>query len=440
MDGLLSIGASHETAPVELRERLAPTPARVPELLHELTAAAEVREAVVIATCNRVELYLVASDEAEAEREALALLAARADGTPAQVHAGVRVHRNCDAARHLFRVASGLESMIVGEAEVQGQVRRAYQEALAAGTTGPLSNRLFRAALATGKRVRRETAIGRHGLSVPAVALALARELFGELSGRRVLVLGTGQTSELAARALAGSSAEMVFVANRSHDRAVALARRFEGRVAGYDSLPAELEAADVVVAATLSPHLVLHADAVRASLPGRGGRPLVLLDLAVPRDIDPACESMPGVALYGVDDLDGVIARNHTARRAEALSAEEIVEEEIQSFAAWLGSLEVLPTLSALRRHADRIACEVVGENASRWESASPRDLERVHAIAAAVVNRLLHDPTIRLKELRGERAHAQLQFLRDIFGLPGDAERGDEAPAEVRRLRRGA
>jgi glutamyl-tRNA reductase len=333
-------------------------------------------------------------------------------------------HRNCEAARHLYRVTAGLDSMIVGEAEIQGQVKRAYEAALARETVGPLTNHLFKAALATGKRVRTETGVGERHLTLPSVAVSLARELLGPLDGHEVVILGTGETAELTARALADSGGIIVFVGNRRRDRAIGLARRYRGTSISFDRLPERLVRADIVVAATASPHLVLESGDIAHVMDERRGRPMLLIDLAVPRDIDGACGDVRGVSLYDIDDLQSVIARNRGVRRTEARKAEGIIEEEIQHFAAWLGSLEVLPTLSALRNHANQIAAQVVRENAGKWEALSSRDRERVEALARTIVNRLLHDPTTRMKELRDDRVHARTALVRELFGLQVDEQ----------------
>jgi glutamyl-tRNA reductase len=444
MSEILAIGVSHKTAPVEVRERVALTDAQAGEFLRDLRGAAEVQEAVAISTCNRTELYLVVGDPVEAESTALAMLSARAGIRPTALAPSIYSHRNCDAARHLYRVASGLESMIIGENEIQGQVKRAYEAALARETTGPLTTRLFKAALETGKRVRTETGIGERQLSLPAVAVALAREQLGDLQGREVVILGTGETSELTARALADSGVRTVFVANRRRDRALSLARRYHGSAVNFDELPGALAQADIVVAATASPHLLLEARELADVMTLRDGRPVLLIDLAVPRDIDSACGELEGASLYDIDDLQAVIARNRRVRQAEARKAEGIVEEEIQQFAAWLGALEVLPTLAALRAHADAIADQVVRENDGKWESASQRDRERIKALVRSVVNRLLHDPTMRIKDVRDERVHLRMAIIRELFGLevqegvPSAELEDDEPLAEVRELRR--
>jgi glutamyl-tRNA reductase len=433
MSQLLAVGVSHKTAPVEVRERLAMPDRRVTEFLRELRGTADVQEVVAISTCNRTELYLVVGDPVEAEGRALSLLSSQAGIRPTELVGSIYALRNCDAARHLYRVTSGLDSMIVGEAEIQGQVKRAYEAALDRDSAGPLTNHLFKAALQAGKRVRSETAISERQLSLPAVAVALARELLGpSLEGRSVVIVGTGETSELTARALTDSGCRTVFVASRRRERAISLAGRYGGSSVSFDELPSALEQADIVVAATASPHLLLEAGALAEVMEIRRGRPLLLIDLAVPRDIDALSKSIPGVSLYDIDDLEAVVARNRSVRQAEARKAEGIIEEEIQQFATWLGSLEVLPTVSSLRARATEIAEQVIRENDGKWESASPRDLRRIEDLAAAIINRFLHEPTIKMKELGDGRGHARTALVRELFGLEAEPVPGDQQPAE--------
>ena len=435
MSELLLLGTSHKTAPLAVRERVALPEGRAERFLLELAEHPEIREAVVLSTCNRTELYVVVSDPVEAETTVLGMLARQAGLRPTELIDGIYSLRNCDAARHLYRVTSGLESMIVGEAEVQGQVKRAYEAALAARTTGPLTNKLFRAALATGKRVRTDTAIGAGGASVASVAVEAARGALGELASRHVLIIGAGETAELTARALSEQGVSTMFVANRRRERAMALAQRFGGSTIAFDALPGELERADIVVASTASPHSIVGAEELALVTAARGGRPLLLLDLAVPRDIDPDCAALPGVTLVDIDGLQAQVARTHSERRIEARRAEGIVEEEIQGFAGWLGTLEVLPTIAALREQADRLVAELLAENEQRWESMSERDRERVEAMLRAAVKRLLHEPTQRVKALDSERRHARLSLLRELFGLDAP-EAGERPAAEVRQL----
>jgi glutamyl-tRNA reductase len=431
MSELLAIGVSHNTAPVEVRERLSLPDARAAEFMHDLRSAADIGEAVAISTCNRTELYLVVDDPVEAESTVLAMFARQAGIRPTSLP--VYSHRNCDAARHLYRVTAGLDSMVIGEAEIQGQVKRSYEASLERETAGPLTRHLFQAALQTGKRVRTETAIGAGALSLPAVGVALARELLSELASRTVVVVGTGETSELAAKALAASGCHPVFVANRRRDRAISLAHAFNGTTVAFDELPAALQRADIVVSATSSPHLLIEEAELSEVMATRPDTPLLLIDLAVPRDVDADCAGIPNVELYDIDDLQAVIKRNRKVRQREAQRAEGIIEEEIQHFAKWMGSLEVLPTIKALRTRANEIASSVVEDNAGKWESASEKDLERVEALARALVNRLLEGPTVKMKELRDDRVHARMALVRELFGLAADdQEYEDAAPAE--------
>jgi glutamyl-tRNA reductase len=429
---LLALGVSHKTAPVAVRERLAFSDPEARRFLDEIVPDAA-QEAVVISTCNRTEFYVVASDPVQAEAAVLTALARRADIRPTELAEVMYFPRNCDAARQLYRVASGLESMIIGEAEVQGQVRRAYEAALAADTTGPLTNRLFTAALQTGRRVRSETSIGAGRTSVSTVAVDLAKDVVGHLADREVLIIGAGETSELTAQALATEGVSTIFVANRHADRARSLAERFGGTVLSLDHLPSQLETADIVVASTSSPHPIVTADALAEVVRARGGKPIVLIDLAVPRDIDPECADLPGVSVYDMDDLQAVVARNLEVRSEEALLAERVVEDEIQRFAKWLGQLDVVPTVAALRRRSDEIVAGVLAENATRWESLSDQDRERVEKLARTVAQRLLHEPTLRMKAAGG---HGRLQVVRELFGLDDAVAPVADAPADVVEL----
>jgi glutamyl-tRNA reductase len=433
MSELLALGASHKTAPLAVRERLALLDGQVEPFLQELIEHPNVSEAVAVSTCNRTELYVVVADPASAESAVVEMLARRA-GTP--LGDAVYSSRNCDAARHLYRVVSGLESMIVGEAEIQGQVKRAYERALAARTTGPMTNKLFRAALATGKRVRTETAISTGNASVASVAVESARAAVGDLAARHVVIIGAGETSEQTARAFHAHGVTTMFVANRRRERAIALAQQFGGSSGSFDELPGELERADVVVSSTASPHAIIEAEELAAVMEARNGRPLLLVDLAVPRDIDPLCATVDGVTLLDMDTLQAQVRGHLGVRRGEAVQAEAIVEDEIQSFASWLGRLEVLPTLTALRTRGDAVVDGVLAENAGRWESLSERDSERVEALARSIVKRLLHEPTARVKDLDAEHRHARLSLLRELFGLDEAAATDAEEAAEVRRL----
>jgi glutamyl-tRNA reductase len=442
---LLALGVSHKTAPVALRERLALSEGQATGFLAELLAHAEIREAVAISTCNRTELYMVVGNAVEAETVALSALARQAELRPTELLGKLYAHRDEDVVRHLFAVAAGLDSMIVGEAEVQGQVKRAYELALVEGTTGPVSNRLFRDALGAGKRVRTETAIGRSHVSVSSVAVDLARGVLGELASRRVLIVGAGENGELTASALNRAGAHTVFVANRRYDRAIGLAQRFGGTAARFDDLPAQLVEADIVVSCTSSPHQIVGREEMAVVAEQRRGRPLLMIDIAVPRDIDPLVRELSGLTLYDMDDLQRESARNASGREAEATRAWTVVDDEARRFAQWLASLDVVPTIAALHERADEIVSQVLSENERRWVSLSDEDRERVEALARAVASRLLHEPTLRLKGSVGDGSYAYLQALRELFGIEAAGSGAEEASAaevtslDSRRRRRG-
>src|SRR3954451_15808119 len=421
MNELLAIGASHKTATLALRERLSLPEGRAASLVGELVRTPEVHEAVAISTCNRTELYLVAADPVDAESQALSALSRQAGIRPTELLGNLYSLRGTDAVSHLFSVAAGLDSMIIGENEIQGQVRRAYELALVEGTTGPITNRLFRDALTAGKRARTETGIGRLRVSVSSIAVELAERVLGDLESRRVLVIGAGENGEVTARALAERGVPSIFVANRRYDRAIGLAARFGGEAVRFDDLPELLLQADIVVSCTASPHQIVGREELGLVLEQRAGRPLLMMDIAVPRDIDPNVRGLPGITLYDMDDLQHAVARNMSGREAEAVKAATLVEQEVERFTKWLGSLEVVPTIAALRELGDQIVAQVLRENDGRWESVSDNDRPRLELMARAVVSRLLHEPTLRLKGTDGERAYVYVDALRELFALDG-------------------
>ena len=432
---LLAIGANHKTAPLALREKLALPDGRAARVLAELVGHDAVHEAVAISTCNRTEVYMVVSDPVEAESAALSCLSRQASIRPTELVSAIYSLRDLDAARHLFEVTAGLDSMIVGEAEVQGQVKRAYELALVEGVTGPVTNRLFRDALAAGKRARTETGISRSQTSVSGVAVELARTTLGDLDERTVVVIGAGANGELTAQALHAHGVKTVFVANRRYDRAIGLAQRFGGTAVRFDDLAERLPDADIVVSSTSSPHQIVGHEELAVVMAQRDDRPLLLIDIAVPRDIDPQVRDLAGVTLYDMDDLQLQVSRNLGSREAEARRARVVVREEVERFATWRASLDVVPTIAALRERGDRIVEQVMHENSGRWTSLSDDDRERVEVMARAIVSRMLHEPTLRLKGASADgESYVYIQALRELFGLEADAPAasGDEVAPE--------
>jgi glutamyl-tRNA reductase len=435
---LLAIGVSHMTAPLELRERAALTEGRATGVLSELVAADGIQEAAAISTCNRTELYLYAADPVAAESLALATLAREADIRPTELVGHLYSLRGVDAAHQVFRVTAGLESMIIGEAEIQGQVKRAYELALVEGATGPILNRLFRGALAAGKRARSETGISEGALSVPQVAVELAQRTLGDLRSRSVLVVGAGETAELTARALSARGVEAVFIANRRYDRAIGLAQRFGGRAVRFEELPEQMAEADIVASSTSSPHSIIEREALAEVMSERVDRPLLLIDLAVPRDIHPACRELGGVTLYDMDDLQALVERNASGREAEARRADAVLRSELARFERWMATQDVAPTIAALRSRGHEVVERVLEENESRWEGLTEADRERMETMAKAIASRLLHEPTLRMRRSADdEDSYAKIAALRDLFGLDPESE-PLEAGGEVRELRR--
>ena len=433
MAELLALGVSHKTAPLDLRERLSLTEGRAVSALAELTAAGGIHEAAAISTCNRTELYLIVSDPVEAESTALGVLTRQAEIRPTELLSHLYSLRGSEATRHLLQVTAGLDSMILGEAEIQGQVKRAYELAMVEGATGPVLNRLFRGALSAGGRAREETGISQTGVSIPSVAVELARRTLGDLSDRRVLVVGAGETAELVARALVARGVATVFVANRHYDRAIGLAQRFGGGAVRFDELPEQLGNADIVVSATNSPHHIVERDGLEAVMDQRPERPLLAIDLAVPRDIEPACREIAGVTVHDIDDVQQIVERNESGREAEARLAERILEAELDRFERWLGLQEVVPTISALREHGDEVVRRVLAENEGRWENLSDGDRERLEKMAKAIASRLLHEPTLRIRNsaCSGE-SYFFLSALRELFGLAVETEPEVEAGSD--------
>ncbi len=408
---LTLVGVSHHRAPIELRERVA--------LDSETASALAARlgqEAVVLSTCNRTELYLARA--ADAEDVAVATLTALAGDRAEEL--GAVLYRLADeaAALHLFRVAAGLDSLVPGEGEILGQVRSAFE----AGSTGPFLDRLFRQALHAGRRVRVETAIGESPASVPAAGAALAQQVFENLADKRVLLLGAGKMSELTARNLVSRGASIGAVANRTLERAQEFADAFGARALGLGDLGEELAAADVVVASTSSPEPIVRKADVAACLRSRRGRPLLLVDLAVPRDLDPAINELDNCFLYDVDDLEAVVAETITGRRSEAARAEQLVAAEGDRFRRWHASLDVVPTIASLRALAEEIRDSELARAGSKLSETERRHVE---SVTSQILAKLLHLPTIRMKEAAAAAdGVVYADVVRHLFGL-GEEER---------------
>ena len=404
------VGVSHHGAAVELRERVALRLEEATDVAGELAARAG--EAVCLSTCNRTELYVAHDVGVDAEGAATGLLLER---EPELASALYRL-RDEAAALHLFRVAAGLDSLVPGEGEILGQVRDAFE----AGATGAVLDRLFRQALHAGKKARAQTAIGESPASVSGAAAALAQQVFGDLRGRRILLVGAGKVSEQAARNLVSRGAEIAVVANRTVDRAAELAARFGSAAAPLAQIEQELARADVVVSSTGAPEVVLSRVDVERALRSRRGKPLFLIDLAVPRDLDPAINELDGCYLYDIDDLEAVVAESLGARRREADVAEAIVAAEAERFRTWQASLDVVPAIASLRARAEEIRQRELAKAEARLGDLSDAERRAVESVTAQIVNKLLHLPTVRMKEAAAAADGViYADAVRHLFGL---------------------
>jgi glutamyl-tRNA reductase len=410
---LVLVGTSHHHAPVEVRERVALRATEASRLAREL--AEDGVEAVCLSTCNRTELYLATDDAARAEELGVGRLAAAGEDVAAALY---RLHDSA-AALHLFRVAAGLDSLVPGEGEILGQVRAAYE----AGSPGAVLDRAFRQALHVGKKVRAQTAIAESPASVSSAAAALAHQVFGDLAGRSILLIGAGKVSELAARNFLTRGARIVSVANRSADRAAELAARLGAEPLPLERIAEELAGADVVVSSTSAPGFVLGPDDVARAVAARRGRPLFLIDLAVPRDLDPAINDVSGCFLYDIDDLQAVVAESLAGRRREAERAEGIAAGEAERFAEWQASLDVVPAIASLHARAEEIRAGELAKAEARLARLSEPERRAVEAVTAQIVSKLLHLPTVRMKQA-AVTADGVLyaDAVRHLFGLGED------------------
>lgn len=418
------VGLSHRTAPLEIRERLAIPAEQLIEDLRALVATGSVDETVVISTCNRVEVYAAATDPVLGSRAARQWLAQRAKSSDLDAHLYER--SGGDAVSHVFRVASSLDSMVLGEPQILGQVKDAFTAAEGAGTAGAMLSRCFQKAFTVAKRVRSETGIAAGSVSVSNIACELAAKVFGKLEGRRVLLVGAGEMAEAAAKVLRNDGARLV-VLNRSLERAQKLAAAYEGEARTFEDLAAELTLADVVISSTASPRFVITHEVMQTVVKARRHRLMLLVDIAVPRDIDPRVGDFENVFLYDVDQLESVSRGAVDARRKEAESAERIVQGEVLEFESWRKSLELTPTIVALRTRFREVVMAELERTAPRLRSLSDEDRKSLEKMGDAMVNKLLHQPLTELKKgVEADHGGQLLHAVRRLF----DLDRGD-APA---------
>ncbi len=406
---------------MELRERFAVARGEADRAVRALTTGGRVAEAVLLSTCNRTELYMSTPDVRTGTAAAREWLADRVDALPADLDEVVYERRDRGAVGHLFRVAGGLDSMVLGEAQIQGQVREAYESSRdVPDAVGPALNRLFQTALGVGGRIRSETAVGLGAASVPSAAVDLSKKIFGSLKGRRALILGAGEMSEVTLECLRSEGVRAAVVANRTYERAVELAARWDSEAIRLDAIDEALPTVDIVISSTSAPHLVLTAERFHRALRDGPDRPLCIIDIAIPRDVDPAIGEETNVFLYNVDDLRQIVDDSLGRRQAEMPRAESLVSEGVEEFWSWYSTLEVVPTIRDLRLRAERVRREEVERVLRRLRHLGPDDREAIDVLTRALMNKVLHSPTVRMREAVGNgRGTAVLDTVRYLFEL---------------------
>lgn len=418
---LLVVGLNHRTVPVALLERLAVAPDALPKALHALMRREHLAEAVLLSTCNRTEVYAHATLFHPAMQDVRDFLADTSGVDPDEFSDLLYAYHDDAAVSHLFSVAAGLDSMIIGEGEILGQVREAWQTAEREAASGPLLGRTFRHAIEVGKRARTETGIGRHAVSVSSAAVSLATHRLGSLDDRRVLVLGAGDMGEAMVLALAGAGVHEIVVANRTRSRAEELAARVGGRTIPFETITDALVDCDVVLVSTGASDVLVERAEVERVMTSRGGRALLVVDIGVPRNIDPGAGEVFGVTLLDIDDLRAYGEQSLEQRRQEIGKVRDLLAEELDRHRIERGAREVAPLVTALRARADDIRVGELERSRPRLAGLEPEQRDAVEALTQAIVNKLLHEPTVRLKDAAGSaRSALYADALVELFGLP--------------------
>ena len=426
---LLLFGVNHKTAPVALREKLAGLIPDVAQAYRDLKAWPEISELLLYRTCNRVELLCVTEEPEAAALRVRNFFSGHPEVSPTALEEACYARRDREAVQHLFRVASSLDSMVLGEPQILGQVKEAYREATVYHATGPILNRLLHKAFSVAKRVRCATGIGDHAVSVSYAAVTLGRKIFGDLAGKTVLLLGAGEMAELALEHLKGQGVARIIVANRTLERGVRLAARFKGEAVSLEELESQLLRADILISSTGAGDFLLTRDQVRGVMRKRKQRPLFLIDIAVPRDLDPGINDLDNVYLYNIDDLKEVVEVNLQRRQQEALTAERLVAAETLKFQNWLATLEVFPTIIGLKEKAEVICQAELKKTLSQLGPLTAEQRQALEILTGSITQKLLHDPIIFLKRNhRMSSARQELDLVRRLFNL--DPDRQGECP----------
>ena len=432
---LLLVGLNHRTAPVELREKLSVSKAQLSEALAGLKALDGISECLLLSTCNRTEVYAYTagrSDDVSIIRWMGEFCDVPQDNFMPYTYS-LAGHK---AAEHLFRVAAGIDSMLVGETQILGQVKEAYAAANEQGTTGSVLNALFQQAASVGKRARTETSISRGASSAGSAAVLLARSIFGDLTGRTVLIVGAGKIAELTMEHLTSSGISRVLVTNRTYDKALELAKKFQGEPVKFDGMPSALEKADIVITSTGASKPIIGREMVHEAMRSRRGRPVFLIDIAVPRDIEAETSKLDNVFLYNIDDLQAVVESDKANRKAEIEKVETIIAEEIDEFSRWFRTLEAVPIITALREKFEGIRQSEMEKLCRKLPHLTPEDVEAIGAATRSIVNKLSHDPMIQIKEYATDtESLAKLQVICKAFGISANGKEQEDMESDDSR-----
>ena len=415
------VGLNHKIADVDVREKLAFNGPKLLEGLIKFKELPEVQEAIILSTCNRVELYANVNDAKRASESTKTFLSEFHNLNRGSLDNALYIYDDINAIRHIFRVASSLDSMVVGEPQILGQLKDAFELALTKKTTGILLNKLMKKAISVAKRVRTETRIAENAVSISFAAVELAKKIFTDLSRRVFMLLGAGEMAELAARHLIGSGVKEVLVSNRTYERACELASEFNGRPVKFDDFIQEMVRTDIIICSTGAPHYILIKSQMQKVMKERKQRQVFIIDISVPRNIDPEINGLDNVYLYNVDDLQGVVDANMFERQKEAEKAEKIIEEELDTFLKWQSSLDSVPTIIALREKAEEIKKEELDKLFHKIQGIGEKEKEAIEYMATALMNKLIHPPTAALKE-DSENKDALVAAIRRLYGINGE------------------
>jgi glutamyl-tRNA reductase len=420
MFDIVLLGLNHKTAPVELRELLSFSKEESVAVLEGLQKCPDINEVMLISTCNRVEVLLTTSNTINAVNSVKTYISEFKKIPISKFEYALYMHDGEEAVRHIFRVASSLDSMMVGEPQILGQIKEAYLSAILKNTSGIILNRLLHKTFFVAKRVRSETGIGDHAVSISYAAIELARKIFGNLEAKKVLLIGAGEMAELAVEHLIRNRTGEIFVANRTFERGVELSNRFKGKAIRIEEIPDCLKVVDIIISSTGSPNFVIVRDQVKGVMRSRRNRPIFFIDIAVPRDIDPGINRLNNSYVYDIDDLKGVIEENIKDRNKESIKGERIVDETVISFQHWYESLGAVPTIVALRDKIDTIARTEVDKTLQSLNHLSDNDRQAICRMTNSLINKIMHDPTLFLKNngCYGDRS-AYIDLTRKLFKL---------------------